>query len=76
LHWSLDVAFRVNRPASGERYIDRLVQTVIGVAEKDQILHAQYGAVMIDESHAFEAAWLKLVVSMMDQETNSLIIVV
>jgi superfamily I DNA/RNA helicase len=35
---------------------------------------AQYGAVLIDEGHDFEAEWLKLVAQMVDPETNSLLV--
>src|SRR5690606_37870946 len=33
-----------------------------------------YGAVLIDEGHDFEAEWLKLIVHMIDPETNSLLL--
>lgn len=35
---------------------------------------AQYDALLIDEGHDFEADWLKLVVQMVDPETNSLLL--
>ncbi len=66
--------YNVDRPATGARYFDRLVEAVIDAAEKSRIPRAQYGAVMIDEGHDFEPAWLKLVVSMVDQDTNSLLL--
>ena len=39
-----------------------------------EIPKGQYGAVMIDEGHDFEPEWLKLVVSMVDPDTNSLLL--
>lgn len=66
--------YHVDRPPPGDRYFDRLVEAVIDAAGKGRIPRAQYGAVMIDEGHDFEPAWLKLVVSMVDQDTNSLLL--
>lgn len=66
--------YHVDRPPSGDRYFDRLVETVIDAAEQGRIPRAQYGAVMIDEGHDFEPDWLKLVVSMVDPDTNSLLL--
>jgi len=51
-----------------------LVKTVIRAVDRGQIPRAQYGAVLIDEGHDFEAAWLKLVVQMIDPDTNSLLL--
>ena len=67
-------AYHVNRPASGDGYVDRLVDTVIAAAEKGEIPTGQYGAVMIDEGHDFQPEWLKLVVEMVDPDTNSLLL--
>lgn len=66
--------YNVDRPAPGDRYFDRVVEAVIDAAEKGHIPRAQYGAVMIDEGHDFEPDWLKLVVSMVDEDTNSLLL--
>lgn len=53
---------------------ERQVLSVIKGVEQGQIPRAQYGAVLIDEGHDFEAEWLKLVVQMIDPETNSLLL--
>jgi hypothetical protein len=53
---------------------ERQVLSVIKGVEQGLIPRAQYGAVLIDEGHDFEAAWLKLVVQMIDPETNSLLL--
>ncbi len=54
-------------------YWEREVKTVIQAVEKDRIPRAQYSAVMIDEGHDFEQEWLKLIVQMIDPNTNSLL---
>ncbi|MEJ1355626.1 MAG: 3'-5' exonuclease [Candidatus Sedimenticola sp. (ex Thyasira tokunagai)] len=54
------------------RYV-RSVESVIEAVDKGYIPRAQYGALMIDEGHDFDADWLKLVVQMVDPETNALL---
>jgi len=66
--------YHVERPTGGDGYYDRLVEAVIGATEKGSIPRRQYGAVMIDEGHDFEPEWLKLVVNMVDSNTNSLLL--
>ncbi len=53
---------------------ERQVLSVIQGVEQGLIPRAQYGAVLIDEGHDFEAEWLKLIVQMIDPETNSLLL--
>jgi hypothetical protein len=50
------------------------VQAVIDGVERGAIPRAQYGAVLIDEGHDFEPEWLRLVVQMIDPQTNSLLL--
>lgn len=66
--------YHVERPESGDGYYDRLVEAVIEATEQGRIPRQQYGAVMIDEGHDFEPEWLRLVVNMVDQESNSLLL--
>lgn len=66
--------YHVQRPDSGEGYVDRLVEQVIAGVDKGTIPKAQYGAVMIDEGHDFAPDWLRLVIGMVDPETNSLLL--
>ncbi|WP_041070283.1 3'-5' exonuclease [Thiolapillus brandeum] len=66
--------YHVPRPAAGDAYFDRLVETVIEACGQGRIPRAQYGAVMIDEGHDFAPEWLKLVVDMVDPETDSLLL--
>jgi superfamily I DNA/RNA helicase len=42
--------------------------------ERGQIPRFQYGAVLIDEGHDFEPDWYKLIVQMIDPNTNSLLV--
>jgi len=53
---------------------ERQVATVIDAVEKEQIPRAQYGALLIDEGHDFEADWLKLVTQMIDPDKDSLLL--
>ncbi len=66
--------YHIDRPQSGDGYVDQLVEAVIAEAEKGTIPKCQYGAVMIDEGHDFKPEWLELVVSMVDPKTNSLLL--
>lgn len=52
---------------------ERQVESVIEGVDKDRIPRAQYSALLIDEGHDFEPDWLKLVVQMIDPDTNSLL---
>lgn len=68
--------YAVKRPSpspSGE-YFEAMVEAVIGGVERKAIPRAQYAAVMIDEGHDFKPGWLKLIVQMVDPETNSLLL--
>ena len=67
-------SYHIDRPTPGAGYIKQLVERVIVAAEKGAIPRGQYGAVMIDEGHDFEPDWLKLVVSMVDPESDSLLL--
>ena len=55
-------------------YWERQVDSVIAGVEKGQIPREQYGALLIDEGHDFEEDWLRLVVQMIDRNTNSLLL--
>jgi len=66
--------YHIDCPRPGDGYFDRLVEQVIAACEQGEIPRAQYGAVMIDEGHDFEPEWLKLVVNMVDPDTNSLLL--
>ena len=61
-------------PADGPRFFEELVQRVIRGVDRAQIPSGQYRAVLIDEGHDFEPAWLNLVTQMVDPSTNSLLL--
>lgn len=66
--------YHVPRPKMGNNYVEALVNSVIEATSKGQIPTGQYGALMIDEGHDFEAEWLKLIVQMVDPDEGSLLL--
>ena len=71
------IAYHVSLPDSSqdpEHFFELLVQKVITGVDRGQIPAAQYSAVLIDEGNDFRPEWLKLVVQMVDPETNSLLV--
>ncbi|EIJ35631.1 3'-5' exonuclease [Thiothrix nivea] len=68
-------AYHIDRPqAQGEAYVNALVDSVIAAVASGRIPRGQYGAIMIDEGHDFEPAWLQLVSGMVDPEQDSLLL--
>jgi hypothetical protein len=61
-------------PGSGKAFIEALPPAVIAGVDRGQIPRAQYGAVLVDEGHDFEPDWYKLIVQMIDPDTNSLLV--
>jgi hypothetical protein len=55
-------------------FFDEMVDKVIREVERGQIPSGQYDAVMIDEGHDFRPEWFKLVVQMVNPNTNSLLV--
>ncbi len=53
---------------------ERQVASVIHGVDQGLVPREQYGAVLIDEGHDFEADWLKLIVQMIDSDSNSLLL--
>jgi DNA helicase IV len=74
--WCIDqiTLYHVAKPREGDGFFERLVSTVSNALERGQIPRAQYGAVLIDEGHDFEPDWFKLVIQMIDPESNSLLL--
>jgi hypothetical protein len=68
--------YHVPLPITDDRdeYAKQLVARLVTALERRQVPAAQYGAVLIDEGHDFEPDWLKLVVQMVDPDTNSLLV--
>lgn len=77
--WCSDMltAYHLDRPERGlsvEKTMAQMVQSTIDGVDSGQIPRAQYAAVLIDEGHDFQPEWFKLVVQMIDPETNSLLV--
>lgn len=66
--------YHVPRPPPGTSYFEALVQAVIAAVDAGHIPRGQYGALMIDEGHDFEADWLRLIVQMVDPDEGSLLL--
>lgn len=68
------VAYGQTLPAQGPGMFDQMVTGVIAGVRRRQIPAGQYQAVLIDEGHDFEAAWLQLAAQMVDPATDSLLL--
>lgn len=68
------VAFGQPLPPQGPAMFAQMVDNVIRAVERNQIPSGQYTAILIDEGHDFRPEWLKLVVQMVDPNTNSLLV--
>lgn len=71
---SMLTAYNVPLPPDGPHIDEELPPAVIAGVDKGQIPRFQYGAVLIDEGHDFEPEWYKLIVQMIDPNTNSLLV--
>jgi hypothetical protein len=67
-------AYNLSPPENANAFPGRLVRAVEKALEDGQIPRAQYGAVLIDEGHDFEPEWLRMLVSVLDPATNSLLL--
>lgn len=61
-------------PPQGPKFAEELVDSVIRAVDRNQIPSGQYQAILIDEGHDFQPAWLRLVTQMVDPTTNSLLL--
>lgn len=72
------VAYNVELPSkegkTNDAFFGEMVERVIAGVDHGQIPRFQYGAVMVDEGHDFEPDWYKLIVQMVDPDTNSLLV--
>lgn len=55
-------------------YFERQISSTIAAVEAGAIDSHQYAAILIDEAHDFEADWFKVVVPLLDPETDSLLV--
>ncbi|MFU2316261.1 DEAD/DEAH box helicase [Rahnella sp. PCH160] len=65
--------YKLLLPKSDKKPWEVHVDVVIQAAEDGRIPIGQYGAILVDEGHDFDSAWLSLVTKMVDPETNSLL---
>ena len=65
--------YHVDLVPSDKPVYERQVESVIAAVDNGTIPRGQYGALLIDEGHDFYASWLKLVVQMVDPDTDSLL---
>lgn len=77
--WCRDmlITYQVEKPKFDrdyDKYTADLVERTIKGVDNSQIPRAQYGAVLIDEGHDFEPEWFKLIVQMVDPESNSVLV--
>jgi hypothetical protein len=75
--WDQLTAYNIQLPKNDgdlNAYYDEMVDKVIREVDRKFIPSGQYDAVMIDEGHDFRPEWLKLVVQMVNPQTNSLLI--
>lgn len=69
--------YNIDAPANNgddSAFYDALVETLIRSVDNKLIPSGQYDAVLIDEGHDFRPEWLKLVVQMINPQSNSLLV--
>lgn len=59
---------------SVDQRMKHMVDTTIAGVDGGQVPRAQYAGILIDEGHDFEPEWFKLVVQMLDPQTNALLV--
>lgn len=70
-------AFQIEQPAKTgtlDTFFDACVEKMIEAVDQGLIPKAQYSAILIDEGHDFKPEWFKLVVKMLNPESNSLLV--
>ncbi|MEO8299450.1 MAG: 3'-5' exonuclease [Burkholderiales bacterium] len=75
--WCHDMAstYQLGIPKKGYKPdYDALADRVIQAVEHGRIPRGQYAALLIDEAHDFEDAWLRLAPQLVDPSTNSLLV--
>lgn len=77
--WCRDMlmAFNIDLPVRQgniDDFMEEMVEQTIRGVDRGLIPRAQYAAVLIDEGHDFQPEWFKLVVQMVDPDTNSLLV--
>lgn len=70
-------AYNIDTPKNDgddEVFFNSMVDTLIRTVDQKHVPSGQYDAVLIDEGHDFRPEWLKLVVQMIDPQSNSLMV--
>ena len=67
-------AYHEPLPPEGDGFFEAMVERVMSGVEQGRIPRFQYGAVLIDEGHDFEPEWYRLIVQMVDPDTNALLV--
>ncbi|HNP36249.1 MAG TPA: 3'-5' exonuclease [Woeseiaceae bacterium] len=66
--------YNLMSPKIEDGNFDARIETLIEQVGKGNVPRGQYGAILIDEGHDFKREWLRLVVDMVDPDTNSLLL--
>jgi superfamily I DNA/RNA helicase len=66
--------YNLKPPKLKKGNFDAAIEMLIEQVAKGIIPRGQYGAILIDEGHDFRQEWLRLIVDMVDPETNSLLL--
>jgi hypothetical protein len=76
--WCEDLvrSYQINVPVErrASDYFDVLARTVARAVDTNLVPAGQYTALLIDEAHDFEEAWLRVAARMVSPETNSLLV--
>jgi hypothetical protein len=76
--WCQDLvrSYQISVPAErgASDYFDVLADTVARAVDAKRVPGGQYTALLIDEAHDFEDAWLRIAARMVSPETNSLLV--
>ncbi|MEX8501339.1 3'-5' exonuclease [Leptothrix ochracea] len=76
--WCEDIVrtYQLSIPVSrrDERYFEQLTETVGHALQTGFVPAGQYMALLIDEAHDFEDAWLRMAAKLVDPRTNSLLV--
>ena len=67
-------SYNFKPPVVKDGNFDDAIELLIRKVAKGDIPRGQYGAILIDEGHDFRQEWLRLVVDMVDPESDSLLL--
>lgn len=67
-------SYNITPPKLIKKDFDVAIETLIAEVARGHVPRGQYGAILIDEGHDFRQEWLRLVVDMVDPDSNSLLL--